>query len=55
MDLKKMNLIELNNDEAREIEAGHPIIIGAAIAVGVAIFAVGFYNGYKDTEQSYKK
>lgn len=53
MDLKKMNLVELSNEEAREIDGGWVWVVVGVVAV--AIFAVGAYNGYKDTEQADKK
>lgn len=53
MDLKKMNVLEMNSEELRETEGGW--LIPALVVAAVVIIAVGAYNGYKDTEQAGKK
>ena len=51
IELKKFNLIELNEIELRKIEGGNPFWIGIGIGIGVMAaydFINGVYTGIKE-------
>lgn len=50
--MNNLNFTELDSNELMEIDGGgvNPVIIVGAIVV-VGAFAVGVYNGYKDTRK----